>query len=95
MMMETNVPQEQSGCGECSRCDQPEPTAPSEGQTEVLTGWRFVWTAVVVFLLPLGLAIAASAVAPGGYELLAALGGLLAGVLIAWSAARIFKQKNT
>ena len=86
--MESQSSQEQSGCGECRRCDSSESPAPQAGPAEVLTGWRFAWLAVLVFLLPLGLAVAAAVVAPDDYALLAAGGGLLAGVLIAWAAAK-------
>jgi hypothetical protein len=81
------------GCGreDCSHC----PSHSDEGRREptqgTVSGGRLALAAVVIFLLPLGLAIAGGLVADalGSVAALGAVVGALAGVAIAVAARRV------
>jgi len=73
------------GCsGHCESCAVGEGDAGSAGDPK-MTGWRFMLSSVIVFLLPLGLALAGAILLRENKarQLGGAVGGLALGVLLA------------
>ena len=78
-----------AGCGGC----RPEGLAPGAG---ALSGWRLGASAGVVFLLPLALAAVGAGLcgADRPWQILGALGGLVAGVAAAIVLARAIRRAH-
>ncbi len=87
--------------GECPGCGGADRDSHSHQMADAqiaggYVGWQLAGSAAVSFLLPIGLAIVASALAGEGQNrrCLGAIAGLIAGIVIAVIVVRIFFRKN-
>lgn len=82
-------------CHGCTACAGPSGAGGEPAASAALTGARLVGATALFFLLPLGIALAAAGLAGAGTERrsLAALAGLVLGMLLAMLGARAWSRR--
>jgi hypothetical protein len=86
-----------TGPSDCNACGRRHGGADASPPSQLMTGWRFVWTSVGVFLVPLALAVAGACWFRNdpARQVAAGLGGLCLGMALAGAAARLLQEKGS